>query len=285
MHGFRPILILTLLVMGALLAMADVLSVMPEPGPVRVVTGLMFLAMVPVIRNIVSLRAARWVVPAMIATSALAGCLLIPSSESSTASAVCWIAISAAGAVILPFLLADDDLASRESEFADLPALEKVRFGSAPEATRPLTCATALEADSESTEGEQLDVLPFFTASEGHHADVMTDEVEASDDSQLLQRWVRSRCEEYERLEGTVNVEFAPDQKQVYIHLPFAPMFPTLPVGHCESDEGSRILAEFDDIRRYGGRLTVRRRTDLQTAETVQIWVSLSASVEQRRAA
>lgn len=98
----------------------------------------------------------------------------------------------------------------------------------------------------------------------------------------VVQSWRRFRDAAGERLEAVLTIDFAPGQRQVYVHLPFSPLLSGMPEAFCECADEGDISAEFDVLRCYGGRLNVRRRgqafVPLQTEISVVVLTAAAAS-------
>lgn len=103
-------------------------------------------------------------------------------------------------------------------------------------------------------------------------------------DGGVVQSWKRYRDSEGERLEAALVVDFSPGQKHAYVHLPFAPMLSGRLEAFCECVDDGSFTAEFDLLRCYGGRLSLRRSQAADSARTEISVVVLSTSAASRAA-
>lgn len=145
--------------------------------------------------------------------------------------------------------------------------------------TAPLVVQTAaVRAENE----------PQFT--EPTAFELPVDELSASlqwpelDAAPAAQSWSREVTAENDRLFAEVSAQFQPGERNIFLHLPFVPIFAAVPQLACETDQ-LHVVAEVDRVQRYGARLRLRRSRDVQLELQVQLQIEASLDCAARRAA
>jgi len=110
-------------------------------------------------------------------------------------------------------------------------------------------------------------------------------EAAIGDEEGIVQQVVRFSTPEGERLEGTMVLRFERNQRHASVHLPISPPFPSAPQGWCECDGEGEYQAEFDVLRPFGVRLTVRRVGRELPAGSAKVLIALFAEADSLRAA
>ncbi len=101
----------------------------------------------------------------------------------------------------------------------------------------------------------------------------------------MMHSWTRSHAAGEERFEGRLTMTLGAGQRQAYVHLPFTPFFHAAPCADCETFGEEEASAEFDILRPYGGRLTVRRRGPCGDPATVEVHIAIFTTTALSRAA
>lgn len=88
-----------------------------------------------------------------------------------------------------------------------------------------------------------------------------------------------------EAIEGEVTVEFLPGQKETTIHLSFCPPFSMLPEIQAEASLGGDLEIRVEAAHPFGARLSVRRGSSIEAAESHEISYFASPSLSGEAAA
>jgi hypothetical protein len=74
-----------------------------------------------------------------------------------------------------------------------------------------------------------------------------------------------------EMIEGEACVDFLPGQREAVLHLSFCPPFATVPEVHGEDALGGNLEVRAEAVHTFGARLSVRRSSGIEAAESCQI--------------
>lgn len=111
----------------------------------------------------------------------------------------------------------------------------------------------------------------------------VTHPADCPDTTHWMSRSVQDGCDV---VEGAFRVEFASGQRQVAIHLPFAPALPSAPDIECEPVDGDAdVRIRVTSAEAWGVRIEVARATDLDQQQAVQLGYFASAALSQSAAA
>jgi hypothetical protein len=80
-----------------------------------------------------------------------------------------------------------------------------------------------------------------------------------------------------EQIKGSIQVEFAPGQKQAAAHVPFVPPFSRIPEVECHVHDEPTVRIKVGTALMYGARLEARRSEPAD--EAISVEVSFSAIV------
>lgn len=88
-----------------------------------------------------------------------------------------------------------------------------------------------------------------------------------------------------ERVEGSVQVEFAAGQKQATVHIPFVPALSSNPRVECHAIDGAQVRLKVGLVQTFGTRIEVRRADAGENALAVEIAFSAAIGDEHSHAA
>ena len=88
----------------------------------------------------------------------------------------------------------------------------------------------------------------------------------------------RSVVDGVEVIEGEAAVEFLPGQKEATLHLSFCPPFSVVPEVHAEDALGGDLEIRAEAVHPFGARLSIRRASGVEAAESRQISYSAGPS-------
>ena len=86
-------------------------------------------------------------------------------------------------------------------------------------------------------------------------------------------------------VEGLVRVEFAADEKQTVVHLPFSPPFSHSPEVDCEFEGIDNCRARVTTVHPFGARIELRRSGECETPESGQLQFCATCATQRERAA